>query len=196
MGVSLLNTQLVYETAQMTFFVLIAKGLSITRVTFDANEWRSIIMAMSAFYMANSILLVLQSNVLSLQAFWTANALLYGLAYCYIYSSVLIQLRTIWTYVRLLTDEMPHDIVWPMKQKYWMYIIFLSLVLVSAVIEVLAHSLAFQDSRMIVVLLCYEISNILIMGTIGFTFRPQEYSPFFFMVPSRATDDRSRCALF
>ena len=42
------------------------------------------------------------------------------------------------------------------------------------------------------VLLTYELSNLLILGSIGLVFRPQEYSPFFFMVPARLSDARIR----
>jgi hypothetical protein len=192
MGIALLNIQLVYETSQMTFFVLIAKGWSITRPNFSVNEWRGVIFSMSAFYMTNSIILVLQANMLSQSAFWIANAVLYGLIYLYIYSSALTQMRLVRSQVEFLRPDLPKELTWPLKMKHLMFHIFLVLVLISAAIEVLTHSLAFTDGRVWVVLLCYELSNILIMGTLGFTFRPQEYSPFFFMVPARMTDNRQR----
>ena len=45
-------------------FVLVAKGWTITQEYFAPSEWRGIILTLSAFYMTNSVLLVLQ--VLSL----------------------------------------------------------------------------------------------------------------------------------
>ena len=48
------------------------------------------------------------------------------------------------------------------------------------------------SGRSWVVLLTYELSNLLILGSIGVVFRPQEYSPFFFMVPARLNDARIR----
>ena len=44
----------------MLIFLLIAKGWTITRDNFAVNEWRGVIIALSAFYMSNSIILVLQ----------------------------------------------------------------------------------------------------------------------------------------
>lgn len=44
----------------MLVFLLIAKGWTITRDTFKANEWRGVIIALSSFYMSNSIIIVLQ----------------------------------------------------------------------------------------------------------------------------------------
>jgi Rhodopsin-like GPCR transmembrane domain len=84
MGVALTNTQLVYETGQMVIFILLAKGWSITRENFSANEWRGVIMMMSGFYMANSTILVLQASVLSVNSFLLAVGILYGLVYLYI----------------------------------------------------------------------------------------------------------------
>ena len=53
----------VFETGQMMVFILIAKGWTITRDNFAANEWRGVIVALSAFYMSNSIILVLQVHL-------------------------------------------------------------------------------------------------------------------------------------
>ena len=87
---------------------------------------------------------------------------------------------------------MPVDLVGPLRLKYLMYQAFLALVLVSAAMEVVAHSLLFRDGRSWVVLLAYEMSNLLIIACMGVVFRPQEYSPFFFMVPARLNDVRTR----
>eukprot|EP01041_Mallomonas_annulata_P011557 gene11557-24170_t len=57
LGVSLLNSHLVYETGILVTFLLLAKGWGIQRETFPQNEWRGVIMSMSAFYMTNSIIL-------------------------------------------------------------------------------------------------------------------------------------------
>ena len=51
----------------MLIFLLIAKGWTITRENFAANEWRGVLIALSAFYMSNSIILVLQVKTNTLQ---------------------------------------------------------------------------------------------------------------------------------
>jgi hypothetical protein len=94
--------------------------------------------------------------------------------------------------VSLLNSQMPKDIIEPLRMKYTMYRIFLVLVLVSAAMEVCSHAVLFSDGRVWLVLLGYEISNVIILGVIGIAFRPQEYSPFFFMVPARLDDTRTR----
>ena len=85
-------------------FVLIAKGWTITREYFGASEWRGVIVSLSVFYMTNSIILVLQSTVLTVQGFWLANAILYGSMYLYIYQSVLAQLSILRRQVLSMMD--------------------------------------------------------------------------------------------
>jgi len=176
----------------MVIFLLVAKGWSITRENFSANEWRGVIMSMSGFYMSNSIILVLDTSILPQNGFWVANAILYGFMYWYIFHSVLKQLIVLRDQVSLLGDDMPVDIIRPLRMKYLMYQCFVAVVFVSMTMEVCAHSLLYSDGRMWVVLLAYEISNVIILFSLGWTFRPREYSPFFFMIPARLTDDRTR----
>eukprot|EP00602_Paraphysomonas_sp_CaronLab_P000814 CAMPEP_0185029002 /NCGR_PEP_ID=MMETSP1103-20130426/15091_1 /TAXON_ID=36769 /ORGANISM="Paraphysomonas bandaiensis, Strain Caron Lab Isolate" /LENGTH=504 /DNA_ID=CAMNT_0027563601 /DNA_START=64 /DNA_END=1578 /DNA_ORIENTATION=+ len=192
LGVSLINTHLVFETGMMVCFLLIAKGWSITRDNFSANEWRGIIMSMSAFYMCNSIILVLESSVLDQRGFWIANTLLYGLMYLYIILNVQSQLRLLTSQVQLLGDDVPQPIAGPLRMKHRMYIFFLVLVLLNISFEVYLHSLLASSGKMWKVLLVYEVSNLLILGTVGYIFRPREYSPFFFMVQATMNDNRTR----
>lgn len=193
MGVSLINTHLVYETGEMIIFVLVAKGWSLTRETFSPNEWRGVIMIISAFYMANSIVLVLQSSVLTIQGFWVAAGVLYGTMYTYIIISTLKQLNIIFDHIALLSPEMPHAIVGPLLEKRRMYVCFLGLVFLSMCMEVVTHALVSYDGHEIWRgLLNYELSNVVIVACVGYLFRPREHSPFFFMVPARLTDTTTR----
>ena len=133
LGVSLVNTQLVYETAQMFVFILVAKGWTITRDIISTNEWRTIILAISIFYLLTSVLLVLQTTVLTLEGFWIMNFFVYGSMYGYIYSCVCYQLFRLYKQVSLLRPEMPQDITRPLKMKFAMYIAFFLLVIMSAI---------------------------------------------------------------
>jgi hypothetical protein len=191
MSVSLVNTHLVFETAQVVLFLLISKGWRVTRSSFPSSEWRGVILAMSAFYMGNSIITVLQGGVLTATGFWIASAILYGFVYLYILRNVLTQLRELATLTALLggggQQQLPPALTAPMRKKYFMFLCFLALVLASASIEVLAHALVADDGKIWLVLVAYEVSNLMILGTIGWVFRPREHSPFFFMVPTRLT---------
>ena len=190
-GVSLINSHLVYETGQMLIFLLIAKGWTITRESLNAAEWRNIIMIMSAFYMCNSILLVLESSLLTGHSVWLANGLLYGIMYLYILESVGMQLYVLKQQVAMLGPDMPIDIISPLQTKYRSYIYFTLLVLLSIIMEVVTHGLL-TYGKMWIVLLAYEGSNVLILFGVGWLFQPQEYSPFFFMVPAVMTDNGNK----
>ena len=189
MSVSLVNTHLVFETAQVVLFLLISKGWRVTRSGFPSSEWRGIIMAMSGFYMGNSIITVLQGGVLTGRGFWIASAVLYGLMYAYIVRNTARQLRTLSRQVGMLQNRgqqaLPEQLTAPLRKKFVMFVCFLVLVLASACIEVLAHALAAENGKIWLVLVAYEVSNLVILGTIGWIFRPREHSPFFFMVPAR-----------
>lgn len=192
MSVALVNTHLVFETGEIVLFLLIAKGWSITRENFDANEWRSVVLAMSLFYMCNSIIIVLESSVLSPQEFWICTAALYGLMYVYILKSTVKELLGIADQVSFLGPHLAQDLTSPLKQKYHMYICFLFLVLVSILMEVYTHALVVDNGKLWFILVSYEVSNLLILGTIGWIFRPRQFSPFFFMVPARLAENGSQ----
>lgn len=192
LDVSFTNTHLVYETGIMTCFVLVSKGWSITKDYFTANEWRAIIILMSAFYMTNSILLVLQNQVLDTVGFWIASGVLYGIVYVYILKNTIQQVKTLQGVVSLVSPDAPPQIRGPIRIKYYMFVGFLSLILLNIVMEIYMHSLMRYKQNLWVPIAVYEISNVVIVGLIGYLFRPQIHSPFFFMVPATINDDRSR----
>lgn len=194
LGVSVINTHLVFETGLIICFLLIAKGWSITCENFSANEWRGVIISMSAFYMCNSIILVLEASVLTQQGYWIACAILYGIMYIYILQSVLAQLKKLRWQVRLLTasGEVPVQIGGPLRSKYRMYLIFLFLVFCNMSLEVILHALLAIYGKMWIVLTVYEICDLIICGSLFFVFRPRNHSPFFFMVPASLNDNRTR----
>lgn len=145
-------------------------------------------MIMSGFYMVNSILLVLESSVLTRRDFWIANAVLYGSVYLFILFNGLKNIKFLYNETMLLKPTMPSEFRGPLIAKYRMFICLLVIVFVSMAMEVYCHSLVATDGRLWTVLMAYEISNILIMGILGIVFRPIEYSPFFFMVSTQHFD--------
>jgi hypothetical protein len=142
------------SVGMMVCFLLVGKGWSITRDNFSANEWRGIIMSMSAFYMCDSIILVccpsapsclhlsplpcqvLDTSVLTEKGFWVANTILYGLMYIYIVWNVQEQLMQISSQVKLLGSDVPVAIAGPLREKRRMYICLQLLILMSAALEV------------------------------------------------------------
>ncbi len=171
-------------SGQLLVFVLISKGLSITRDVIPANEWRSIILIVSSFYMTNSIFLVLKTTVFTPTSYYIAVGILYVCMYAYITADVILELKKIVLYTTYFTPGMSPIFTTPLYYKKYMYIAFLILVLFSFTFEVICHYLAGSQPHLSVVMGVYEGSNVVILGIIGVVFRPQEYSPFFFMVPA------------
>lgn len=184
-SVTLVNTQLVFETAQIALFLLVSKGWRITREGLPQSEWRSIVVTVSAFYMCNSIITVLEGNALTTSGFWIASALLYATNYILILRSTHAQLRILEAQIALLPPGLPDALTEPPLRKLRMYHCFLGLTLICVGMENLAHALVAENGRILLVLVVYEVSNLLLLGTLGWIFRPREHSPFFYMVPAR-----------
>jgi hypothetical protein len=75
MGVFWVNMQLIYETSYILIFVLISKGWCITTAHLSREQWRSVLMSVCTFYMAESMLLVFKSYMQ--WSYWLFTALLY-----------------------------------------------------------------------------------------------------------------------
>ena len=193
LSVAYVNTNLIFDTCLIGAFMILAKGWSITRQVVPPHEWRSVLILMSVFYLANSINLVLETAVYTTQGYWIANIVVYGLVYSYICHSVYIQLKSLREQVApFKTGNLPLEIVGPLKMKYRMYVMYLLLVLAFISIEILTHSLLFTDNSVAIGLCYFEFAQIILILIMGFFFRPREFSPFFFMVATTMNDERAR----
>lgn len=193
LSVAYVNTNLIFDTCLMGAFLVLAKGWSITRHVMPPNEWRSILVLMSGFYLATSINLVLEASVYTTEGFWIANIIVYGIVYSSIVHSTIVQIKAIKVQVDPFKGtNYSREIVGPLKMKYRMYILFLLLIGAFISTEVLTHSLLFTDDRVWVALTFFEISQIILLLLIGFFFRPREFSPFFFMIQTTMNDQRVR----
>jgi hypothetical protein len=191
-GVSFMNIHLIYETIALMVFLLVAKGWSITRLRITIEDWRLVIILICFFYVAMSIILVLENNALNRNGFWIAVGIVYGIMYYFIFANVLKQLRRLSIQVSLLESTMPRPIVGPLLEKYRMYVLLLILIFIALAIEITCHSIIATSGSMWKTMCVYEVSNMLIFLTMGLIFRPREHSPFFFMIPARLDDARTR----
>lgn len=187
------NTNLIFDTCLLGCFMLVGKGWSISRQVVPPQEWRMVLILMSTFYLATSINLVLEASVYGTQGFWIANVVVYGLVYINIVWSTIDQIKLIKVQIEpFKSAQLSREIVGPLKMKFRMYILFLVLIGAFMATEVLTHSLLFNDDRLWIAFTFFEISQIVLVAIIGFYFRPREFSPFFFMVPTTMNDQRAR----
>lgn len=192
MAVSFIQVHLIYETLSIMVYLLVAKGWSVTRYRITIEDWRLVIILISVFYMSMSIILVLENSVLSRDGFWVAIAVIYGLMYYYIFTNTMRQLRKLGVQVSILEATMPIAITGPLLEKHRMYIVLLLLIFASMCIEIACHCIIGENGSLAAAMFTYELSHLLIFLSIGYIFRPREYSPFFFMLPARMNDARTR----
>ncbi|CAM5999352.1 unnamed protein product [Sphagnum balticum] len=178
LSVAYTNCQLIYE--------------SVTRQRITIDEWRSVIVFVSCFYMFSSLLVVLETTVLDDEGYWIIVGVLYGSMYLYIFQSLVTEVRKVQSHVKLLHPNMSASLTAPLREKHLMYEIFLVCTFTLFSVEVTAHAMVAEGVPYQNILFLYEISNFLLNAIIGYLFRPREYSPFFFMVPAQASDVRTR----
>jgi len=88
--------------------------------------------------------------------------------------------------VKMVDRDVPETFQLPMKHKMAMYVGFLVLVAVSIAVEITLHELMFSGAGYATTILIYEVASLIILSTILYIFRPQELSPFFFLMPTTA----------
>jgi len=171
---------------------MIAKGWTITRDNLTMEEWRMVIVSVALFYMFSSILEVLYSTILSNTGYWVLVTFLYASMYAAIFYNLQLELYKVHFHTSFLRPTMASNITGPLREKYFMYQCFLGLVAASFILEIICHVLVGTGVPYYIILSFYEIISLVIIGSIGWLFRPRELSPFFFMVPVRPSDARSR----
>lgn len=138
---------------------------------------------MSSFYVTNSIVLVLEASPAHRGIAHFASVLLYLVMYVYIITAASGQLWAVSGQTRHLGPDMAEAFTKPLLFKREMFAAFTLLVVLSLASEAASQYLSIVGGRLEVVLLCYEVSNAVLMGAVGYYFLPVEYSPFFFMIP-------------
>jgi hypothetical protein len=196
----------VYETGLVNIYLIIANGWTFFRDVIDAEEWRSLVLCLTIFYIANSILLVGRESFLDNRSFLVGSLIVYGFAYYCIISSYvltcLVHLRPALNGLSKLLDVPSQaddengiaditTVIAPLQQKRRMFVFFIIFVFVSLFGEVLAQSLLRWDARSIALYPCYEILHLCVIASLMLVFRPMEFSPFFFLVPIESTEDGS-----
>lgn len=135
---------------------------------------------------------MLQSSSLTKKQIWTANCVIYGSVYLYIFNSIYNELYILYYEVRLLTHDMPSNLTSPLKMKFFMFVFYLFLITASIIMEVIIHNLLINDESIWILITVYEISNFIIFAIIAYIFQPTEYNPFFFMKKATMDDRRAR----
>ena len=99
LGVFWVNMQLIYETSFILIFLLLSKGWCVTNEHLTRLEWRSVLMSVCIFYMAESMLLVFKSYMA--WSYWLFTAMLYA-------SFIVSVFRSVSDHVKVLRRQLDH----------------------------------------------------------------------------------------
>ena len=163
-----------------------------TREKLSLDEWRNLIVYLSVFYIFLSILTVLQGVVLTSNQYSIIILIMYAVMYAIVYYSIQHEVYKVYGHVKLLRPEMSPQFTTPLRFKLTMLEVYLAIVVVLFVLEVIAHALVDATSSYFVALLLYEVIQFICVAVIFWLFFPRPVSPFFFMIPARAGDRRTR----
>ena len=181
------------DIALLMGYLLIAKGWTLTRSHLKPDEIRNMLLVYAIFFLASSMIVVLQGSVeTSDTAYWILMGIFYGFVYVYILLSLIRELLTIHATTRHLKNGMAYRFRAPLQQKCFMFDTFFIFVFLSIICEIISFLLVIMTNNFSVILYFYEITVFIIVIIIGVLFRPQEYSPFFFMTYSQADDTNNR----
>lgn len=183
---------------ELAVFLVISLGWTLTNPSPDPSYWRYILAFTAFFYLFSSVLLVLETTSISREVYLALNFAIYTLLYILIFRWCYITLSSLkFSYLPLAIVVWPTTIFSPELQelhdspqlqpyfhKYRIFLWFIISMIITLICEFLYHIFFIYSYSMTSLLMFYEVSNALILGSLAYFFRPQEHSPLFFVMPS------------
>jgi len=184
LAVAVVNAQLVYEAACVWLVMCVAHGWEEVDADLSGSKMKAVTGTTLLFYIASSALQISREEAMSHSAYVACVATLYACIYGRVAFLAYGNVRDIEKSVSLLEQHrVPQGFVKPVQHRYVMHAVFLALVLLSMTAEVVVQALLGSSAGFGAAMLVYEMFNTLLVGTALYVFRPQEYSPFYFMKP-------------
>lgn len=155
----------------------------VTRVTLTVTEWLFVYFSTVTYLVCSFTLVDVLASAPSTK--WiTYTTIIYFILYSQILFNGWIEIQKLRNQlIRLNIIGILQELYQSISLKYSMYIILLSLFIILVIIEIICELLFIRDIPIEILALSFEITSWLIIIGISFTFRPRNYSPFFFMVP-------------
>jgi len=184
LAVAVVNAQLVYESACVWLMNLVAGGWEEVDADAAGIKMKIVTATTLAFYVASSALQLAKEAGLGRPAYVACAGALYAAVYLRVAWLTYARVREVEKSVSLLEQHsVPQGFVKPVQRRYAMHAVFLALMLMSMAAEVAVQALMGSQAGFGVTILVYELLNTLLVGSVLYVFRPQEYSPFYFMQP-------------
>lgn len=155
----------------------------VTRVTLTVTEWLFVYFSTVAYLVCSFTLVDVLASAPSTK--WiTYTTIIYFILYSQILFNGWIEIQKLRNQlIRLNIMGILQELYQSISLKYSMYIILLSFFMILVIIEIICELLFIHDIPIEILALSFEITSWLIIIGISYTFRPRNYSPFFFMVP-------------
>lgn len=169
-------------------FLLLTRGISITRPTLVFSEYFCAIVTSFVFF----------AVAISVSAFiaqapspgWIAfSTVVYTLLYVHLLSLIALQIRDLRGISSKIPSGIPAEIVAPIREKEFAFKVFFFLIIGFIAIEISGQcTYALSYISMEVLTIAYEIPSWLLLAALAWYLRPRNYSPYFFMLPADSSD--------
>lgn len=182
LAVVVANCQLVYESTVIWMFLCVALGWEEVDSERSGQKVRRVTGATLLFYACASALMIGKQSNISRVKYLALIVTLYSAAYGYIAYSAHSNVRAVQKDVSLLLQhQVPDGYLRPLRYKLSSRAAFLVLVLLVIVAEAVVHAMMNSSAGFGAAIMIYELLNVLLITSVLYAYRPQEYNPFYFM---------------
>ena len=113
------------------------------------------------------------------------SVVMYGTMYAVLLISARREMAVLASQVKALSPTMAPVAAGPLREKCHLFRCFLGLAFCSLLLEILCRYLfAARVGPFYVLVMVYEIGSTVLVVLLGWLYRPRQYSPFFFMMPT------------
>lgn len=113
------------------------------------------------------------------------SVVLYGAMYAVLLASAHREMAVLAAQVKALSPHMAPVAAGPLREKYHLFRCFLGLAFCSLLLEAVCRFLfAARVGPFYILVMVYELGSTVLVVSLGWLYRPRQYSPFFFMMPT------------
>lgn len=113
------------------------------------------------------------------------SVVLYGTMYAVLLTSAQREMAVLAAQAKALSPTMAQVAAIPLREKYHLFRSFLAVAFGSLLLEVVCRYLfAARVGPFYVLVMVYELGSTVLVMLLGWLYRPRQYSPFFFMMPT------------
>lgn len=175
-------------TVQFFAMLLLTRGIAMTRPSLLFSEYFCAIVSAFVFFAVSISVSAFIVQAPSL-AWIVFTSIIYIFLYTHFLSLIAMQIRNLRGISQKLTNDMPQELIAPIREKEFAFKVFFFLLLGFIGIEVCGQCMyAMSYISMESLVIAYEGPSWLLMAAMCWYFRPRKFSPYFFMLPADSLD--------